>query len=155
MEETIRKGIYVWNIYSIYLHMYNMTGPFNRGHKIWLGKHILYIYIIWLGHFAVQQKLSQHCKSTIVCLFIYLFCFSGPQPWHMEVPRLGVTSDLQLPATSHSHSNAQIWATCATYTIAHGNSRSLTHWTGPGIEPATSWCLVRFVSVLPWWELPK
>ena len=27
-----------------------------------------------------------------------LFFFLGPHPWHMEVPRLGVKSELQLPA---------------------------------------------------------
>ena len=31
-------------------------------------------------------------------LFIYLFCLLGLHPWHMEVPRLGVISELQLPA---------------------------------------------------------
>ena len=42
----------------------------------------------------------------------------------------------------------------ATYTTAHGNAGSLTHWARPGIEPATSWFLVRFVSAVPQWELP-
>ena len=35
------------------------------------------------------------------CLFCFLFlffCFLGPHPQHMEVPRLGVKSELQLPA---------------------------------------------------------
>ena len=27
-------------------------------------------------------------------LFIYLFFFLGPYPWHMEVPSLGVESEL-------------------------------------------------------------
>ena len=31
-------------------------------------------------------------------LFIYLCCFLGLQMLHMEVPRLGVESELQLPA---------------------------------------------------------
>ena len=39
-----------------------------------------------------------------------------------------------------------IWTTSATYTTAHGNSRSLTHWVRPGIEPMASWMLVRFVN---------
>ena len=26
------------------------------------------------------------------------FVFLGPHPWHMAVPRLGIQSDLQLPA---------------------------------------------------------
>ena len=29
------------------------------------GKEYIYIYV-WLGQFAVQQKLTQHCKSTIL-----------------------------------------------------------------------------------------
>ena len=28
----------------------------------------------------------------------------------------------------------------------HGNSRSLTHWVRPGIEPTTSWFLVGFIN---------
>ena len=51
----------------------------------------------------------------------------------MEFPRLGVQLELQLPA----------------YTTAHGNARSLTHWMRPGIEPASSWIPVRFVSAEP------
>ena len=37
-------------------------------------------------------------------------------------------------------------AASVTYTTAHGNARSLTHWAGAGIEPASSWLLVRFVT---------
>ena len=40
-------------------------------------------------------------KFFIVALFIYLFiylCFLGPHLQHMEVPKLGVESELQLPA---------------------------------------------------------
>ena len=41
--------------------------------------------------------------STILLLLAikasYFFLFSlGPHPWHMEVPRLGIKSELQLPA---------------------------------------------------------
>ena len=43
----------------------------------------------------------------------------------------------------------------ATYTTAHGNAWSLTHWARPGIEPETSWFLVRFITNKPWQELPK
>jgi len=48
----------------------------------------------------------------------------------------------------------QIQATSVTYTTALHNTRSVTHWTGPGIEPASSWILVRFVTVEPQWEHP-
>jgi len=30
--------------------------------------------------------------------FFFFFVFLGPHPWHMEVPRIGVQSELQLPA---------------------------------------------------------
>ena len=48
----------------------------------------------------------------------------------MGVPRLGVKLELQLPA----------------YITAHSSTRSLTQWVRPGIKPASSWILVRFVS---------
>ena len=47
----------------------------------------------------------------------------------------------------------QIQAASATYTIAHGNARSLTHWARPGIEPMSSWILVGFISTDPQQEL--
>ena len=36
----------------------------------------IYIYIcmyVWLGHFAVQQKLALHCKSTIIKNFLNIY----------------------------------------------------------------------------------
>ena len=55
-----------------------------------------------------------------------------------------------------------------TYTTAHSNVGSLTHWMGPGIEaisswilvrfvtkPISSWILVRFVTTEPQQKLPK
>ena len=38
--------------------------------------------------------------------------------------------------------------TSATYTAAHGNARSLTHWLRPGIEPASSQTLCRVLNLL-------
>ena len=56
----------------------------------------------------------------------------------MEVLWLGVQSELQMLA----------------YATAHSNARSLTHWARPGIEPASSWILVGFITTEPPWELP-
>ena len=42
----------------------------------------------------------------------------------------------------------------ATYTTVHSNARSLTHRAGPGIELASSWILVGFVTTEPRQELP-
>ena len=49
----------------------------------------------------------------------------------------------------------QIRATYVTYTTAHGNTGSLTHWVSSGIEPASSRILVRFISAEPQRKLPR
>ena len=56
----------------------------------------------------------------------------------------------------HCHSNARSelrLQPTSTYTTAHSSAGSLTHWARPGIEPTTSWFLVRFVSAAPRQEL--
>ena len=40
-----------------------------------------------------------------------------------------------------------------TYTTAHSNADPLTCWARPGIEPVSSWIIVRFISTEPQWEL--
>ena len=42
------------------------------------------------------QYFSFFFLSFSLLLFIYLFCFLGPHPWHMKVPRLGAELELQL-----------------------------------------------------------
>ena len=85
-------------------------------------------------------------------LFFFFF-FLGPYLWHIEVPGLGVNQSCSCWPTPQPQQR-QIWAMSATYyTTAHGNAGSLTHWLRPGIEPATSWFLVRFVSDAPQQEL--
>ena len=87
-------------------------------------------------------------------LLFFFFVFLGPHTQHMEVPRLGVEwsySCWPIPQLQQ----CQIWASSATYTTAHSNARSLTHWARPGTEPTTSWFLVGFISTAPQRELPK
>ena len=43
----------------------------------------------------------------------------------------------------------------ATYTTAHNNARSLTHWARPGTEPTFLWILVGFITTVPQWEIPE
>ena len=45
-------------------------------------------------------------------------------------------------------------ATSVTYSVAHGNARSLTHWMEPGIESASSWILAGFITAEPQQGLP-
>uniref|UniRef100_A0A4X1VGC7 von Willebrand factor A domain-containing protein 8 n=1 Tax=Sus scrofa TaxID=9823 RepID=A0A4X1VGC7_PIG len=96
---------------------------------------------------VIGMKKSSFFSFFLSCLFsflpsFFLYFFSsffllGLHPWHMEVPRLGVELDLQLPAC----------------TTAHSNAGSLTHWVRPGMEAVSSWMLVRFVSAEPQREL--
>ena len=72
----------------------------------------------------------------------------------MEVPRLGVESELQLLA--HATATA-VWDpshVCDLHHI-HSNAGFLTHSARPGIEPESSWILVGFTSSEPQWEVLK
>ena len=60
----------------------------------------------------------------------------------------------QAASLRQSHSNVGIQAASATYTTAHSNTGSLTHWVRLGIEPESSWLPVGFMTTDPWWELP-
>ena len=90
--------------------------------------------------------------------FIYLFiCLF----WLFKaVPTAYVSSQVRGPigATAaslcHSHSNAgDLSHVSVARTTAHGNARSPTHWVRPGIEPTSSWVLIRFISAAPQREL--
>ena len=70
----------------------------------------------------------------------------------MEVPRLGVELELQLPAYTTATATRDLSHVCD-YSIAHGNAGSLIHWVRPGIDPESSWILFGFVSVEPQQEL--
>ena len=101
-----------------------------------LGKTVLCQSWNWDAHPTVSlqstalgaPRNSGSRMSPNFAFFVCLFVFLGPHPWHMEVPRLGVELELQLPA----------------YTTAHGNAGPLTHWARPGIEPAFSWMIDSF-----------
>jgi len=75
----------------------------------------------------------------------FSFCFLGLHLWHMEVPRLGSNWSSSFQPTPQPQ-QCKIRAISATYTTAHSNVGSLTHWMRPGIEPTSSWILVGFVN---------
>ena len=64
-------------------------------------------------------------RFCFVLFFVFVFCFLGPHPQHIEVPRLGVQWELQLPAYTTAKQRG-IQATAGTYTTAHSNARYLT-----------------------------
>ena len=48
--------------------------------------------------------------SISVSMFYYLYTFLGLDSWHMEVPRLGVELELQLPASTTA--TAMLYLSC-------------------------------------------
>ena len=68
--------------------------------------------------------------------FFFLF-FLGLHLQHMDVPGLGVKSELQWrPVPQPQH--CKIQATSAIHATACGNAASLTHWARSGIKPESS-----------------
>ena len=93
--------------------------------------------------FACSKKQSRMARACLAFIFFILknvffnfFVFLGPCLRHMEVPRLRVKSEPWLLACP-SHSSAQ-----SELCLQPGNTGFFTHWTRPGIEPASSWILV-------------
>ena len=108
-----------------------------------------------INHILVKYMLIIYHRLhlyLIISQWIYFFVILGLYPQHMYVPRLGLNQSCSCQP-ANSHSNVGIQATSWTYTTAHGNAGSSMHWARPGIEPASSWILVRFVSTEPQWEL--
>ena len=85
-------------------------------------------------------------------LFFFGF-FLGPHPQHMEVSKLGVKMELQLPAYAYTTATWDLSCICELYPTAQGNARSPAHWVRPGVEHASSWILVGFIGAAPQWEL--
>ena len=102
----------------------------------------------------LSQLLFIISKFYIVLYFLFfIFAFLEPHPWHMEVPRLGAESELQPLAYASATAMSDLSCVCN----LHQSSRQhwiLNHWARPGIEPVSSWIVVRFVSAEPWRELP-
>ena len=86
-------------------------------------------------------------------IIIFSFCFFRAAPTAHGGSKARSGTGAAAAGLHHSHSSAGSGPPL-TYTTAHSsNTRSLTHCVRPGIEPATSWFAVRFVSAAPQWEL--
>ena len=93
-------------------------------------------------------------KKKLGYNFLFV-CFLGPNLRHMEGPRLGVKSELQLLVHAIATATWDLNLFCDLHHTAHSNSRSQTHWVSPGTEPTSSRMLVGFVSAAPQQELPN
>ena len=93
---------------------------------------------------VTPMTVSTHGRY-LLSFFLSFFVFLGPHPWHMEFPRLGVKSELQLQAYTTATASQDLSHICD---LQHSTWQcwSLTHWVRPGIEPTSSWMIVGFVS---------
>ena len=68
--------------------------------------------------------------------YFYFFVFLGTLLWCMEVPRLGVKSELQLPATATATAMPDPSQVCdlTPYTAVPGNAGSLVDWMRQGLN---------------------
>ena len=69
------------------------------------------INIFFTIHIPLKKKLQwgiTNMQQDRIYIYIFIYCFLGPHPRHMEVPRLGVKSELQLASLRHSHSNSNL-----------------------------------------------
>ena len=85
-----------------------------------------------------------------VCLFV---CFLGLHLQHMEVPRLGAESELQLLA----YTTARAMLDPSHIYDLHHSSRQhgiLNLLSEARDQMSFSWILIGFVSAAPQWELP-
>ena len=85
-------------------------------------KHFVCLFVLQvLGHWicTYPTNLSIDILFSKVVIPIYLFiCFSGLHPQHMEVPRLGVKSELQLPAYTPA---TAMWDTSCTCNLHYSS----------------------------------
>ena len=91
-----------------------------------------------------------HCNRCRLVSHCSFFFFRRPNLRLMEVPRLGVALELQLLANTTATATPYPSRICD---LHHSSWQSLTHGAGPGIEPASSWILVEFVTTEPQREL--
>ena len=100
------------------------------------------------ARFVVLIKLLNNWITFVINVLscrIFFFFLLGSHLQNMEVSRLGVNLELQL--LTYATATAMLDPShSATYTAAHGNAGSLTHWSRPGIKPAFSWVIVEFLT---------
>ena len=99
-----------------------------------------------------MRKWMWEMKSRAHWVFFFSPFLFRPHLWHMEVPRLEVESEVQLSAYTTARA---MWDPSHIYDPYHSSRQhgSLTHQARPGIELASSWILVGFVTAEPQWEL--
>ena len=118
----------------------------------------------------LQGRVIWHCHQHHFTFIIFFGggVFLGPDPGHMEVPRLGGGIGAATAGLHRSHGNAgsgprlqpipPVTATPDPQPIPRvwmSETKRSEFLTRAGIEPTSSWILVGFISTAPHWGLPQ
>ena len=115
-----------------------------------------YLYTELFG--LVPSNSVDDCQPSIsfsfflfffVCLFVCLFL--GLHLQHLECPRLAVELELQLLVYSNTRSEPCLWPTPQITAMLDPQPTE----RGQGLNPTSSWILVRVTSAVPQQELPS
>ena len=106
----------------------------------------------FLLHWSMYQSLCRNHTGGFG--LVWFFLFQEPHPQHVDVPRLGSSWSCSSQPTPQPQ-QLGVWAMSVVYTAACGSAGFLTYRARPGIEPPSSWILVRFVTPEPRRELHK
>ena len=120
------------------------------GHRFWvtLGEPSFLSREVWLGGVQTLSFISPPRSKP------GFFFKAPPVAYGSSQARGRNRAAVTATATAQPQQHG-IRATSGSYTPAHSNSRSLTHRAGPGIQPASSWILVRFITEERQLELPS
>ena len=95
--------------------------------------------------YAIGNGLYLHFHFKII--FYFLLFMAAPVAYGSSQARGQTAAPAAGPTPQPQQHGIQ--AVSATYTTAHDNIRSLTHWARPGIELVSSWILFGFFSTQP------
>ena len=88
--------------------------------------------------------------------FFFFFLFLGPHPWHLEVPRLGVILELQLPAYTTATATRDLSHVCD---LHHSSWHCRIQILDPLSEARDQARILMDTSCIcfpePQWELPR
>ena len=144
IEQLNRKSVIIWKT-----HIIPSTDLSWDIYSTLLSTKWFFSFIFW-----AKKKIG---INFVLFFFLFLFgafCFFWLYLQYTEVPRLKSNRSCSCWLMPQPQ---QCWVQTAslTYTTAQGNARSLTYQARPGIEPASSWILVRFINHRAMTELPK
>ena len=115
-----------------------------------IGFVFFFVFFFFFFFFFFFGLLEVLCVFLFFCFFFFWsFCFFRTTP-----ASYGGSQSYRCWPTAQPQQH-QNWAMSATYTTAHSNPGSLTHWARAEFQSAASWFLVGFVSVEPRGELPN